>query len=93
MGIRLALGPTGTTVRRMVLLGAMGPVLLGLILGLAGAWALSRVLAGFLYEIRPTDPLTFLAVVTLLLMTGWAASWIPARRGTRVDPMITMRAE
>jgi putative ABC transport system permease protein len=93
MGIRLALGATGTTVRRMVLLGAMGPVLLGLILGLAGAWALSRVLAGFLYEIRPTDPLTFLAVVTLLLMTGWAASWIPARRGTRVDPMITMRAE
>jgi putative ABC transport system permease protein len=93
MGIRLALGATGGTVRRMVLLGAMGPVGLGLIAGLAGAWALSRVLAGFLYEVRPTDPLTFLGVVFLLLATGWVASWIPARRGTRVDPMITMRAE
>jgi ABC-type antimicrobial peptide transport system permease subunit len=93
MGIRLALGATGGTVRRMVLLGAMGPVGLGLIAGLAGAWALSRVLAGFLYEVRPTDPLTLLAVVALLLVTGGTASWIPARRGTRVDPMITMRAE
>jgi predicted permease len=93
MGIRLALGATGGTVRRMVLLGAMGPVGLGLIAGLAGAWALSRVLAGFLYEVRPTDPVTFLGVVFLLLATGWVASWIPARRGTRVDPMITMRAE
>jgi predicted permease len=93
MGIRLALGATGGAVRRMVLAGAMGPVVVGLIAGLAGAWALSRVLAGFLYEVRPTDPATFLGVVLLLLMTGWVASWIPARRGTRVDPMITMRAE
>jgi len=93
MGIRLALGATGRAVRGMVLAGAMGPVILGLIVGIAGAWALSRVLAGFLYEVRPTDPVTFLGVVLILLMTGWVASWIPARRGTRVDPMITMRAE
>lgn len=93
MGIRLALGATGGTVRRMVLLGAMGPVALGLVSGVAGAWALSRVLAGLLYEVQPTDPVTFLGVVLLLLMTGWVASWIPARRGTRMDPMITMRAE
>ncbi|MGW8265876.1 MAG: ADOP family duplicated permease [Longimicrobiales bacterium] len=93
MGIRLALGATGGTVSGMVLAGAMGPVILGLIVGLAGAWALSRVLSGFLYDVQPTDPVTFLGVVLLLLMTGWVASWIPARRGTRVDPMITMRAE
>jgi len=93
MGIRLALGATGGTVRRMVLMGAMGPVALGLVVGVAGAWGLSRVLTGFLYEVQPTDPVTFLGVVTLLLATGWIAGWIPARRGTQVDPIITMRAE
>ena len=93
MGIRLALGATGPVVRKMVVLGAMGPVLLGLMAGLAGAWGLSRLMSGFLYEVQPDDPLTFVGVVALLLMIGWAASWIPARRGTRVDPMITMRAE
>jgi predicted permease len=93
MGIRLALGATGPAVRKMVVLGAMGPVLVGLVAGLAGAWGLSRLLSGLLYGVPPDDPLTFLGVVTLLLITGWAASWIPARRSTRVDPMITMRAE
>jgi len=93
MGIRLALGATGGTVRRMVLMGAMGPVALGLVAGVAGAWGLSRVLTGFLYEVRPTDPATFLGVVTLLVATGWIAGWIPARRGTQVDPIITMRVE
>jgi predicted permease len=93
MGIRLALGATGSGVRRMVLQGSMGPVALGLLVGVAGALTLSRIMAGLLYEVEPNDPLTLVGVVALMLVTGWIASWIPARRGTRVDPMVTMRAE
>jgi predicted permease len=93
MGIRLALGASGGAVRSMVLRSAMVPVVLGLVAGVAGAWSLSRVMAGLLYEVTPNDPLTFLAVTALLLGTGLLASWIPAVRGTRVDPMITMRGE
>lgn len=93
MGIRLALGATREAVRRMVLKGAMIPVVTGLAAGVAGAWAISRILAGFLYEIEPNDPVTFLGVAALLLATALIASSIPARRGTKVDPMITMRSE
>jgi putative ABC transport system permease protein len=93
MGIRLALGATGGAVRSMVLQSAMVPVVLGLVAGVAGAWSLSRVMAGLLYEVTPNDPLTLLVVTGLLLGTGLMASWIPAVRGTRVDPMVTMRGE
>ena len=93
MGIRLALGATGEAVRRMVLKGAVIPVVTGLAAGVAGAWAISKILAGFLYEIEPNDPVTFLGVAALLLATALIASSIPARRGTKVDPMITMRSE
>jgi len=93
MGIRLALGATGATVRSMVLRGAMVPVVLGLLIGVGGAWSLSRIMAGLLYEVTPNDPLTFLGVSGLLLATGLVATWIPTVRGTRVDPMITMRGE
>ena len=93
MGIRLALGATGGSVRGLVLKGAMVPVALGLGVGVAAAWGLSRVMSGLLYEVTPNDPLTFLGVTVLLLATGLLASWIPTVRGTRVDPMITMRGD
>jgi len=93
MGIRLALGATSGTVQTMVLRNAMVPVILGLVIGVGGAWGLSRIMAGLLYEVTPNDPLTFLAVSGLLLGTGVVASWIPTLRGTRVDPMITMRGD
>ena len=93
MGIRLALGATGGGVRRMVLRGAMGPVALGLLVGVAGAWTLSRIMAGLLYEVEPNDPLALTGAAVLLVVTGLIASWIPALRGTRVDPMVTMRVE
>jgi predicted permease len=93
MGIRLALGASGGAVRGMVLRGAMIPVVLGLLAGIAGAWSLSRIMAGMLYEVAPNDPLTLLATSGLLLGTGLLASWIPTVRGTRVDPIITMRGE
>jgi putative ABC transport system permease protein len=93
MGIRIALGARGGEVRSLVLRGAMIPVILGLLVGIGGAWSISRVMEGMLYEVRPTDPLTFLAVSVLLLATGLVATWIPTVRGTRVDPVITMRGE
>ena len=65
MGIRLALGATSSAVRGMVLRGAMGPVALGLLVGVAGAWTLSRIMAGLLYEVEPNDPLTLMGVVLL----------------------------
>ena len=93
MGIRLALGATGGSVRSMVLRGSMLPVVLGLVVGVGGAWALSRVMAGLLYEVAPGDPLTLAGGSLLLLTTALFATWIPTLRGTRVDPMITMRSE
>ncbi len=93
MGVRLALGATGGLVQRMVMKGAMVPVVLGLGLGMAGAWALSRVMTGLLYQVSPNDPATFLGVATLLLTTALAACAVPAYRGTRVDPLVTMRGD
>jgi ABC-type antimicrobial peptide transport system permease subunit len=93
MGVRLALGATGGSVQMMVMKGAMVPVVLGMATGIAGAWALSRVMAGLLYQVSPTDPATFISVTGLLLATAMAACAVPAYRGTRVDPMVTMRGE
>jgi predicted permease len=90
MGIRLALGASGGMVRSMVLRHAMVPVVLGVLVGTGGAWGLSRIMSGLLFQVTPTDPITFLGVSSLLLATGLIASWVPTVRGTRVDPMITM---
>lgn len=93
MGLRLALGATGGLVQGMVMRGAMVPVVLGLGVGMAGAWALSRVMTGLLYQVSPTDPVTFLGVAALLFVTALAACAVPAYRGTRVDPMVTIRGD
>ncbi len=97
MGVRLALGADPESVRSLVLRGALRPGALGLVLGVVGALVLTRVLAGLetglLYRVAPTDPLTYGGVTVALLLVGVVASWVPAYRGTRVDPMITMRAE
>jgi putative ABC transport system permease protein len=93
IGIRLALGATVGAVRAMVLRSAMVPVVFGLLIGVAAAWGFSRALTGVLYEVRPTDPATFMAVSGLLLGTSLVACWLPAVRGTRLDPMSTMREE
>ena len=93
MGIRLALGAAPTDVRTLVLKGVVGMVGLGLVAGLFGAVLVTRTLSSFLYETSTTDPLTFVAVPALLLCTALLASWIPASRSTRVDPIATMRAD
>ena len=92
-GIRLALGASRGQVRSLVLGQGMKLAALGVAIGLAGALILSRVLGHLLYEIKPTDPLTFGAVSVLLLTVAALASWLPARRAAKVDPMVALRAE
>lgn len=93
IGIRLALGAEPAAVRRQVQRRAMIVVAVGLVLGVAGALLVSRLLRSLLFDVTATDPLSFAAAVILLAAAGWLASWLPARRSTRVDPMIAIRAE
>ena len=65
----------------------------GLPIGLLGASGLARALSHFLFEVSPTDPITFLVVALLLVVTALAASWLPARRAARVDPIVALRCE
>ena len=91
IGVRMALGARDTTVARMVVREALGVVGVGLAIGVAGALALTRVLASLLYEVSPTDPLTFVGVALVLGAVAVAASYLPARRAARVDPIVALR--
>jgi ABC-type antimicrobial peptide transport system permease subunit len=93
IGIRMALGAQPGDLRGMVVAQAMKMGVLGLALGLAGAFAASRLLGTLLFDISPSDPGTFVAVSTLLLGVVLVAAYLPARRATRVDPMVALRAE
>jgi predicted permease len=93
LGIRMALGAErGSVVRRVVGRGLTLAVL-GSLLGLAGAWASGRFLESRLYNLEPTDPATLAASVTVLLLAAAVASWLPARRAGRTDPLETLKAE
>jgi len=93
LGIRVALGAQRRDVIGLVLGHGMKLVGLGLVIGLAGAWALTRVLTTLLYEVKPTDPLTFLSVPVLLITVAILACWLPARQAARVDPITALRSE
>jgi putative ABC transport system permease protein len=93
LGIRIALGAAGRDLLRMVLGDGLRVAMAGVAVGLAGAWALSRFVASLLYGVRPNDPLTFATVPLLLLLVALLACYIPARRATRVDPMVALRYE
>ncbi|MFZ0955703.1 MAG: ABC transporter permease [Candidatus Sulfotelmatobacter sp.] len=93
IGIRLALGAPLGEVLRMVVFEAMKPTLLGVALGTAGALALGRVLSSLIFGVRPTDPITFVAVAMLLVAVAFVASIVPAYRATKVDPMVALRYE
>jgi putative ABC transport system permease protein len=92
-GIRLALGATGTDIIRLVAGYGARLTAIGLVLGLAGAWAGSSVLADLLYGVRPTDPIIFGSTAVLLALIALAACVMPARRALRVDPITALRAE
>jgi predicted permease len=93
MGIRLALGAEPGRVRNLVQFGALRVVAIGLAAGVAGAFFVTRIMRSLLFDVSPIDPVTFGGVVLLLLGAAWVASFVPARRSTRIDPMITMRVE
>ncbi len=93
IGIRMALGASVRDVLRMIVNQGMRMVIIGLVLGLVGAFALTRVFASLLLGVGTTDPLTFIGVGVLLMAIALLACWIPARRATRVDPLIALRQE
>jgi len=93
LGIRIALGAGRPDLLRMVLGEGLRIALVGVVVGLAGAWALSRFVSSLLYGVRPNDPLTFAAVPLVLILVALLACYIPARRATQVDPMVALRYE
>jgi len=93
IGVRMALGAEGRDVLRLVLTRALRIVVAGVIVGLAGAVGMTRVLQRFLFGVTPTDPIAFTIVTLLLMAVGLMAAWLPARRATRIDPCAALRAE
>jgi putative ABC transport system permease protein len=93
IGVRMALGAEPRDVLRLVLTRALRIVVAGLIVGLAGAAGVTRVLQTFLFGVTPTDPIAFTIVTLLLMAVGLMAAWLPARRATRIDPCAALRAE
>jgi putative ABC transport system permease protein len=93
IGIRLALGATRGDVMRLVVGHGMRLAIAGILIGLAAAWAVTRSLTSLLYGISPHDPATFAAIAAMLAAVALAASYVPGRRATRVDPMLALRAE
>ena len=93
IGIRMALGASRGDVLRMVVGGGLKMAAGGVLIGIALALALGRFLVALLFGINPTDPATFLVVSATLVITAALAAWIPARRATRVEPVIALRAE
>jgi ABC-type antimicrobial peptide transport system permease subunit len=93
IGIRMALGARRTNVLALAIRQGMQPALMGLCVGLVGALGLMRLLASQLYEVKSTDPVTFIIVGFGLLAIALAACYFPARRATKVDPMLALRHE
>ena len=93
IGVRVALGARPGAVRRMVVGRGLRLAGAGVVVGIGAALVLTRVMQGVLYGVTPTDPFTFAAVAAALLCVAGIASWVPARRATKVDPLVALRAE
>ena len=93
IGLRMALGAEAGSVRWMVVAQGARILALGIVIGLAAAFGLSRLVAGVVVGISPTDPLTFIGVPAVLAVVAFGANLIPARRATRMDPAATLRAD
>jgi putative ABC transport system permease protein len=93
LGVRIALGATARDVGRLIVGQGLKLVLSGIALGLVGALALRRMIEKLLFGVSPTDPLTYIAIASLLVGVALVACWIPARRATKVDPLVALRSE
>ena len=93
IGVRIALGATRGQILRMVLGQGLLTVAIGIVIGIGGSLLLARAMSSMLFEVSPNDPLTVVGITLLLVLVAMLASYIPARRATRVDPMIALRYE
>ena len=93
IGLRMALGAQLSDVRALIVRQGMWLAAIGALIGLALALGGAQLLKSFLYGVSATDPLTFTGIAAMLLTIAFLACWIPARRASRVDPMIALRAE
>lgn len=93
IGIHMALGARTRDVLLMVIKQGMSLVLIGVVFGVAGAYAVTRTIRSLLFEVGTTDPLTFVMVSVLLAVVGFVACYLPARRATKVDPLVALRYE
>jgi putative ABC transport system permease protein len=93
IGVRIALGATPATILKMVLWQGLVTVVIGMAIGLAASFLLTRTMRSLLFEISPNDPITIGVIALLVIVVAVLASYIPARRATRVDPMVALRYE
>jgi putative ABC transport system permease protein len=93
IGVRMALGAQQRDVMKSVVGNGMLLAVIGAGVGLAASAALSKVIASLLFEVQPTDPITYASIALLLLLVAAVASYLPARRASRIDPMVALRYE
>jgi ABC-type antimicrobial peptide transport system permease subunit len=93
MGIRMALGAQRSNVLRLVITQGLRLAAIGVVIGLLGAWGLTRLMSTLLFGVTPTDWVTLVGVVGTLALVALIACYIPARRATRVDPLVALREE
>jgi len=93
IGIRMALGAQARNVLGIVIGDGMRLTIIGMVIGLAGAWAVTRLLAILLYDVSASDPLTFAGAPLMLAAVAWLACYLPARRTTKVNPLAALRHE
>ena len=93
MGVRVALGATADHISRMVIREGLALTAIGVAIGTAGALLMGRIVASLLFGVSARDPLTLVAVAVMLAVIATVASWLPARRAARVDPLIAIRGD
>jgi ABC-type antimicrobial peptide transport system permease subunit len=93
MGIRMALGADRGKIRNLVVRQGMALAIIGVVIGTGAAFGLTRFLASFLFGVKTWDPLVFVAVPIILALVAFAATWIPAHRASKLDPMEALRVE